>query len=110
MNGTLNEAFIALLILGILGLWWHASVQSRERAKHFARNFCQRQAWQLLDQTVALVSMKPRRHGNHWEIRRRYRFEFSPDGGRRRSGELLLSGHRLESITAELDDGACLIE
>lgn len=110
MSGSLNEAFLALLILGALGLWWHSSVQARERARGIAREFCLRQAWQLLDQTVALSSLRPRRHGGNWTLCRRYRFDFSPDGGQRRSGELVLVGRSVERISAETGDGAYLIE
>jgi hypothetical protein len=110
VSDSLNEAVIALLALGGLVLWWHSSVQSRERARHHARGFCQRQGWQLLDQTVALSSMRPRRQRDGWRLWRRYRFEFSPDGGRRRSGDLVLLGRRLERISAEIDGGGRLIE
>lgn len=110
MSGSLNEAFLALLILGALALWWHAAVQARERARDIARAFCHRQAWQLLDQTVALISMRPRRHEGRWALCRRYRFDFSPDGGQRRSGELALVGKCVERISADIGDGACLIE
>ena len=110
MSNSFNEAVLALLVLGFLALWWHTSVQSRELARELARKFCQRQGWQLLDQTVALASMRPRRNGDRWRMWRRYRFEFSPDGGRRRCGEVALIGHRLDRISAEIGDGHRLIE
>lgn len=108
--GTLDGAIGALLLLGLLLLWWHSAVQARERARQLASVFCQRQGWQLLDQTVALDSMRPVRHIDRWQLRRRYRFDFSPDGGRRRRGELSMLGMRLERVIAELDDDQQLIE
>jgi hypothetical protein len=108
--GSLDGAIGALLVLGLLLLWWHSAIQARERARDLARNFCQRQGWQLLDQTVALDSMRPIRNVDRWQWRRRYRFDFSPDGGQRRRGELLMLGMRLERIIAEIEDDHRLID
>jgi hypothetical protein len=106
----MDGAIGAILILGFMVLWWYSAIQARDRARSLARNFCQRQGWQLLDQTVALASIRPARYKDRMSWRRRYRFDFSPDGGQRRSGELLLLGNHLEKIIAELDDGGTLIE
>lgn len=105
MTGSLDSAFGALLVLGFLVLWWHSAVRAADRARQLARNFCQQHGWQLLDQTVALASMRPARVDDRLCWRRRYRFDFSPDGGQRRSGELTIAGRRLERVVAETDDG-----
>jgi hypothetical protein len=110
MSGSLDGAIGALLLLGLLLLWWHSAVQARERARQLARQYCERQDWQLLDQTVALSSLRPVRHIDRWFWRRRYRFDFSPDGGQRRRGELLMLGNRLERVIAEIDDDKQLID
>jgi hypothetical protein len=106
----MDGAIGAFLALGLVALWWYSAIQARDLARDLARNFCRRQGWQLLDQTVALVSMRPARHNDRMSWKRRYRFDFSPDGGRRLSGELMLIGNHLESISADLENGGRLIE
>lgn len=110
MTGPMDGALGAILVLAALALWWFSATRARELAKSHARRFCQRQEWQLLDQTVALAFMRPTRQTGRWQWRRLYRFDFSPDGGRRNGGELVLLGNRLERIYAELDDGTRLVE
>lgn len=110
MIGSLDGAIGAMLLLGLLLLWWHSAVQARERARQLARDFCGKQGWQLLDQTVALDSIRPFRNIDRWQWRRRYRFDFSPDGGHRRRGELLMVGFRLDKVIAEIDDDRNLID
>jgi hypothetical protein len=106
----MDSAIGAMLVLAFLALWWHSAIRARDQARELARRFCERQGWQLLDQTVALASLRPRRIDNGLRWRRIYRFDFSPDGGNRRGGQLTLLGNRLESISAELEDGSSLIE
>ncbi len=105
MTGSPHETFGAMLLMGFLVLWWFSAIKARDRARDVASSFCERQGWQLLDQTVALSSMRPVRVEDRLQWRRRYRFDFSPDGGQRRGGELTLLGHRLERITADFDNG-----
>jgi len=105
-----NSGVAALLLLGAVILWWHGSVQARERARLLARSFCQRQGWQLLDQTVALKKLKPVRHVDSWQWRRAYRFDYSPDGAARLPGEIWLLGKAVEQISAVQPDGSRLIQ
>lgn len=109
MSG-LEGPFAALLTLAAAILFWLSAVNARDRASRLAGEFCKRQGWQLLDQTVALRSLRPRRtqQGLRWQ--RRYRFDFSPDGTERRRGELTLIGGRMIRVWAELEDGGRLIE
>lgn len=109
MSG-LEGPFAALLALAAAILFWTSAVNARDRASGLARDFCKRQGWQLLDQTVALRSLLPRRtqQGLRWQ--RRYRFDFSPDGAERRRGELTLVGRRMVQVWGELEDGGRLIE
>lgn len=100
----------ALLALAGVVLFWISAVNARDRARELARDFCRRQGWQLLDQTVALKSLRPVRTTDGIRWRRRYRFDFSPDGAGRRKGELTLTRGRLVRIWAELEDGSRLIE
>ncbi|MEM1080965.1 MAG: DUF3301 domain-containing protein [Pseudomonadota bacterium] len=100
----------AILMLATACLWWYSAVQARDQARALARLFCQRQGWQLLDQTVALEHMRPKRLDERWQLQRRYRFEYSPDGGARRAGGLLMSGNRPLRIWADAPDGAVFEE
>lgn len=100
----------ALLILATLGAWWSAATRAREFAREYARAFCQRQEWQLLDQTVSLGFMRPMRHNGRLQWRRIYRFEFSATGGDRRRGEVIMFGHQLARLRGELEDGGHLVE
>ncbi|QKK02316.1 MAG: DUF3301 domain-containing protein [Pseudomonadota bacterium] len=106
----LDGAIGGLLGLALLGLFWASAVTARERARAAARAFCERNDWQLLDETVALRPLRPTRAARGLEWCRIYRFEFSPDGGGRRSGELTLQGRRLMRVWGERDDGSRLIE
>ncbi len=106
----LETPFAAILLLAAACLWWLAAVRARDQAREAAARFCERQQWQLLDQTVALAAMWPARRNDRLGWRRRYRFDFSPDGGQRRSGEVILVGGKAVRISAELADGGRLIE
>ena len=105
-EGTLG----ALLALAAIVLFWVSAVNARDRARELARRFCQRQGWQLLDQTVALSSLRLVRSPVGLRLQRRYRFDFSPEGTGRRKGELTLTGDRMIRIWGELEDGGRLIE
>lgn len=105
-----HSGIIALLLLAAALLWWHGAVQARDRARILARHFCQQQGWQLLDQTVALKTMKPFRNVDRWQWRRAYRFDYSPDGAARLSGEIWLRGQTVEQISAMQLDGSRLIQ
>jgi hypothetical protein len=109
MSG-LEGPFGALLILAAAVLFWWSAVNAGDYARKLARDFCQRQGWQLLDQTVALRGLWPVRSVRGLEWRRRYRFEFSPDGAGRRAGELTLTGRRVLRIWAESDEEGVVIE
>jgi len=101
----LSTAIPALLLVGIAALWWLAAVNARDRACQVAGRFCKANGWQLLDQTVALRRLRPARTPLGWNLLRHYRFEFSPDGGRRMGGEVQFAGTRALRILAETDEG-----
>lgn len=109
-NSGLETPFAAILILASLCLWWVSAVRARDIAREAAGRFCARQGWQLLDQTVAMNGLWPTRTDGRLSLRRRYRFDFSPDGGGRRTGEIMLEKGRAVRISAELEDGGRLIE
>jgi hypothetical protein len=100
----------ALLLLAAVGLWWHASVRALDAARDAARAFCRRQGWQLLDQTVSIASVAPRRSGAGWVLLRRYRFDFCPDGRSRNAGGVLLHGGKPVRIWSDGPDGRVVEE
>jgi hypothetical protein len=106
----LETPFAAILLLAAACLWWLAALRARDLARDAAARFCARQQWQLLDQTVALTGMWPTRSQDRLSWKRRYRFDFSPDGGLRQSGEVILEGGKAVRISAERADGTRLIE
>ena len=110
MSGSGTSVIPALLILAALALWWHASVQALDRARQIARRFCQRQQWQLLDQTVSVQSTYARRGGFGLELVRRYRFDFCPDGTRRMPGGVLMCGGQPVRIWADGPEGKVVEE
>jgi hypothetical protein len=109
MSG-LEGPFTALLLLAAGILFWFSAINARDRARELARAFCQRQGWQLLDQTVALKSLRPVRTPDGLRWQRHYRFDFSTDGTNRLRGELTLTRGRLMRVWGELEDGGRLIE
>lgn len=109
MSG-LEGSFGALLALAAAVVFWLSAVNARDQARELARGFCKRQGWQLLDQTVALNSLRPVRTTDGLRWQRRYRFEFSPEGTGRRRGELTLAGNTVIRVWGELEDGGKLIE
>lgn len=101
----MSEGILAGLILAAACLWWYRVQEARDRARTIAREFCQRQGWQLLDQTVslALLDSLPMMLRGRWI--QRWRFDFSPDGAGRGHGEIRLAGATLERIVAWTDHG-----
>jgi hypothetical protein len=110
VSGSAGSVIPALLLLAAAGLWWHASVRALDAARDAARSFCRRQGWQLLDQTVSIASVAPRRSGAGWVLVRRYRFDFCPDGQSRNAGAVLMHGGRPMRIWSDGPDGRVVEE
>lgn len=101
-----------LLLLAIIGagIWfWLDSMQARERAIAAAVRACKESNVQLLDQTVALASLKPARNAQgHLVWRRIYNFEYSLQGVERRHGRAILRGRMLEQVQIDSDEGTTI--
>jgi len=105
------NALLFLLLLSLLVWYWQLNLRAREQAIRQCRILCQEVGYQLLDQTVALVSIRPMvTETQRIRLSRRYRFETSPDGLNRYRGQLHMIGLRL--VLAELDtpDGVLIID
>ncbi len=91
-----------LLFMGI-GLWfWRDSLGAQEQARAASTRACQQSGLQLLDDTVALERMWPRRdRDGRLRLERLYLFEFTDTGQNRRIGSVLLIGWHVEVLCLE---------
>ena len=101
----INELlFIALLTVVIW--FWQDALRARELAVSRSRRFCQDMNIQFLDESVAMISLKPGRdRSGHFAFHRYYHFEFSIDGHNRFSGTAYVIGQYLQSIQLDHPDG-----
>ncbi len=102
---------LTLLIL-LAGLWfWRDSMRAREIVLEHCRRYCNRYNYQLLDATVAIHRLRPRRtqRGN-LALQRHYLFEYSIAGVERRRGYATVFDGKLLDIYLEQEDGTRLLE
>lgn len=91
--------WLPVLALATLGLFWWEGLKKRELAMQAARVVCQRSGVQLLDETVALKGMKPRRDDDQrLRLQREFRFEYSDNGDNRLPGMIVMLGNRVLSV------------
>ena len=100
------DAIAFLVLLGTVIWFWQDSLRSREIAIFYARQCCQNINYQILDETVAVKTLKPGRNlkGN-FVFYRHYSFEFSLNGYDRYSGSVFLIGQKPTSIQLNHPDG-----
>lgn len=101
---------IALVIAACLGGWlWLDSLKTREAAVSAAREACRVEGLLLLDDTVAIASVKLAR-GDDGRIRlqRAYMFEYSDTGNNRLPGSVVLLGRRVVLFNVGLRDASTL--
>jgi Protein of unknown function (DUF3301). len=92
------STLVSILVLGLVALAWSSGAKAREAAMAIGRAACEREGYQLLDDSVAL-----QRFGLRWtsaglRLRRMYRFDYSVEGTLRETGYVLLLGKELESV------------
>lgn len=96
----LEAVALALLIAGTV--FWIDTLRAREAALVAGRAACERYDLMLLDDTVAVTSMRLARNADgRLRVARLYGFEFSDTGNNRRRGTISLLGSRAEDITFE---------
>ncbi|MEX1080985.1 MAG: DUF3301 domain-containing protein [Halofilum sp. (in: g-proteobacteria)] len=101
----MSQLFVIFIVASI-GAWWWSSMQAREAATRAARQACGTFDTQLLDDTVALRSVRPRRNGSgRMTLRRVYRFEFTRSGGERYHGYATLLGRRVIDVHLDAVEG-----
>ena len=80
------------LLAALVWLIWD-SLRAREAAVSAGRAACAAQQWQLLDDTVAIESLRPARDDEgRLRLRRIYGFEYSDTGNSRRKGTVVVLG------------------
>jgi len=78
--------------------WWDTSA-AKEQARQYAKQQCQLQQVQLLDDTVALKKTLLRRSPTgHMTLQRKFHFEFSGDGEQRAQGYIELIGRKIKKV------------
>ena len=79
------------------GAWlWLDSLKARDAGIAAARAACQSEDLQLLDDTVAISSLRlARNDAGRLLLQRVYDFEYSDTGDNRRNGSVVLLGHRV---------------
>ncbi len=98
----MSEQLLALLLVFAVSWFWLDAARAREMAIGLAQRACKERGVQLLDQAVALRRLGLRWRPQGLRIRRVYRFEFSEEGVRRRSGYLVLLGLDLVDLSLGL--------
>ena len=99
------STLVLLLLIGLMLWFWQDSLRARERARDASLQACQRCHVQLLDDTVALEKIWPRRNSvGRLCLERLYVFEFSDTGAVRRCGSVMMLGSEVQLLHMEPGD------
>ena len=94
-----HTELLALFGFAALIWLWLSGMRNKEYAVRIAHNACRRHGLQLLDQTVTLESIRPRRdRAGRMRLFISYGFEFLDHDEERRRGEVDLFHHRVEAV------------
>lgn len=88
----------AIIILGLIVMFWLESSRARELAVGISRAACDKERYQFLDDSVYLQRVALRWTASGLRFRRMYRFDYSVDGSLRQSGYTLMVGNQLEAV------------
>lgn len=100
---TTVDLALGLVAAAFAAFAW-TSLKAREAANRAIRAACQRASFLLLDDTVALNSMRPARDPEgrlRW--RRTYRFAYSDTGSNRKEGSVTLVGSVVIAVDVSVD-------
>lgn len=87
---------LGLLLLAALFWLWMDSLKAREACLRESRAACAAEGLLLLDDTVAVDSIRPARDDEgRLRLKRVYKFEYSDTGNNRRTGAVTLVGDRV---------------
>lgn len=94
---------VILLVLGALVWLWFDSFTAREAGIEAVRRACAAEGLQLLDETIALRSLRLKRNEDgQMTLARVYCFEYSDTGDNRRRGSVYLLGHKVAMLNLGL--------
>ena len=97
----LDDLILIALLLGAY-LYWFNSQHAKEIALKAVRANCLSQEVQMLDEYVALNSIRlSRDQTGTMRVRRAFLFEFSSTGNERYNGVCIMLGRQVESIQME---------
>ena len=92
-----------ILMLGVIAWAWLDSLKAREVAIGAARAACTSEGLILLDDTVAIASLKALRDDDgRLRLQRAYDFEYTDTGNNRIKGGVVLLGHRVVLLNVGL--------
>ena len=92
---TALELFGLLLLTALFWLWMD-SLKAREACLRESRAACAAEGLLLLDDTVAVDSIRPARDDEgRLRLKRVYKFEYSDTGNNRRRGSLVMLGEEV---------------
>lgn len=98
---TLSSIIWTAIGVSLISFWWQGDKIKSIALQHLY-DYCRQQDLQLLDQTIVLKGVWPRRNDfGSLQLRRRYGFEFTSTGEERYQGSIELSGRRLQRIEVE---------
>lgn len=96
----MNLSELLFLALTAAVVWfWLDSLKAREIGVNAARDACQEEGLQFLDETVVGRSLRLARDDvGRLKLRRVFAFEYSDTGNDRRSGSVTMLGHDVELL------------
>jgi Protein of unknown function (DUF3301) len=91
---------ITSCLIILTGFWyWSSAKMAHELAYQAVKQHCQLLQLQMLDDYVALKSIRFKRNvQGHVQLFRRYHFEFSSTGNERYNGTITLAGRQTQNI------------
>ncbi len=97
------QALIWICVLAFVALFWWQNLKVREQALVAVKRYCAKEMLQLLDQSVALKSMRIKRSSDTGRLvlNRNYAFEFTSTGDERYRGWIEMHGQRFAGIQTE---------
>lgn len=105
----MSSLLFIILLIG-LAWFWFDSIRAKESATKAATNACQSISAQLLDQTVALKSIRlSRNKRGRLQLERSFNFEFSLDRQERSSGRVILHAQQITSVQLDGADGTTIL-
>lgn len=104
------SSLLVITFLACLAWFWFDSVRAKESATRAAVIACNDIQAQLLDQTVALKSLRiARDKSGRVQLQRTYNFELSMDREARSFGRVFLLAKSVSSVQLDHADGTTII-